>query len=274
MIQRFQILCGLTFVSLLFSWVEVSAQAIIGARGVALGNSTTSLHNNVWGLFSNPATITSNTYTVGFYGLRNYGLPELTDISTIINMHIAGIHSAFGFYKYGDDLYSETNFNAGFKYRYKGVHAGISAQYRHLKFGSNYGSGGAFNLTIGLLTQLNKSIWLGAKIRNINRSAYNFEVKQEALPQDISIGLMYNLEETAVFLFDIIKDVRFPISCQSGVEVEIIDNFVGRVGVITKPVTYTFGFGYVMHHWQINLAIQQHEVLGTSPGLDIILNIQ
>ncbi len=273
MIQRFEILFVVSLVCALLLFSDASAQSTIGAKGAALGNATTALYEDSWGLFSNPSTISSNGLIVGFYGLQYYGFPEITDISSIISIPLLGGHSAIGFYRYGDDLYAETNINTGFKYEFQGIHAGASLQYRHVSFGGNYGSGGAINISLGLLAEINESLWFGAKIRNINRAQYSFEFNDEELPQDISIGLMYNLEQKATFVFDVIKDVRFPVAYRGGLEVEIIDNFIGRIGATYEPITYTFGFGYKMKGWQFNVAIQQHEILGISPGADIILDL-
>lgn len=273
MIQRFELLWVLSFLSVLLSISDALGQVIIGAKSAALGNATTALYEDTWGLFSNPATISSDEYKVGFYGLRNYGFPELTDVSSIINVPITVGDAALGFYRFGDDLYSETNFNAGYKYEFNGIHAGVSLQYRHLSLGGDYGSGGALNLSLGILSQLSRSVWLGAKLRNINRAKYNFEFYDEELPQDMSIGLMYKLEEKAILLFDVLKDARFPTTYRGGVEVEILDKIIGRFGATYEPITYTFGFGYSVEDWQVNLSIQQHEILGVSPGADIIFKL-
>ena len=81
------------------------------------------------------------------------------------------------------------------------------------------------------------------------------------------------MEDNATFYFDILKDVRFPVSYRGGLEAEIIKDVIGRVGATYEPVTYTFGLGYSIKTWQVNLTVQQHEVLGTSPGADIILKL-
>ena len=273
MIQRFNILWLFSFIWFLLSIEEVQSQAIIGAKSAAIGNATTALYEDQWGLFSNPASISSEKISVGFFGLRYFGFPEITDVSSVINFPLLNGSSSIGFYSFGDDLYSETNINVGYKYSWKGVNAGLSIQYRHLSLGGDYGSGGALSLSIGILSKINKSIFIGAKIRNVNRGVYNFEFNDEELPQDISIGLSYKLEDKSTFYFDVLKDLRFPVSYRGGVEVEIIDDIVGRLGATFEPTTYTFGLGYRLKKWQINIAVQQHEVLGTSPGFDILVNL-
>ena len=57
MIQRYKILWAVCFISLATVNEIARAQAIIGAKNAALGNATTSMYENEWGLFSNPASI-------------------------------------------------------------------------------------------------------------------------------------------------------------------------------------------------------------------------
>lgn len=273
MIQRYLIQWVFSFLIVLGLQIPLAAQVNIGARNAALGMATTALYENNWGLFSNPASLHADALELGFFGFQNYGFPELTDISANLVAPVPGGASAIGFYRFGDDLYSETNINLAYKYSFNGVHAGASVEYRHLSLSEAYGSGGAVSFTVGLITEITGALNFGAKIRNFNRGSYAFEYNDEELPQDVSIGAFYQLEESALLIFDVIKDVRFPTNYRGGIEIEIVDSLVGRVGATYDPVIYTFGIGYSKIRWQINIAVQQHEVLGTSPGADIILKL-
>ncbi len=272
MIQRILFTWGL-IVFLFLCSREIQAQATIGARNAALGNATSALYDNNWGLFSNPATIHAKELQVGFYGLRNYGIHELTDISSLVTVPVSFGTTSLGLFRFGDDLYSETNLNVGFKASWDFIHAGIAVQYRHISFGQDYGSGGALSLNLGLLNQISDKIWLGAKVRNLTRASFDFEDSNEALPQDISIGVGYQLEDEALFLFDVYKDVRFPVNYRMGIEISVIENVIGRVGATYDPVIYTFGLGYEVENWLINLVVQQHQILGASPGAEILLKL-
>lgn len=252
---------------------SVNAQVAIGARGVALGNATTAMNDYEWALFSNPASLSTDQKKVGFYGLRYYGLAELTDIASVISIPSLFGVGAIGMHRYGGDLYSETRIRAAYKNAWEMIHLGIVLNYNHINFGGNYGSGGAVTLDVGLAAKVTDNLWFGAKTVNVNRGSYHFEAYDEVLYQDLSIGLSYQLAEKALFSLDMVKDVRFPVSWRGGIEMEVIDKLAGRVGVTTEPVSYSFGFGYDLDFWSINLAVQQHESLGTSPGLDIILKL-
>ncbi len=273
MIQRFKILWTISFAGFILLSQHVVGQVIIGAKGASLGNANTALNEDKWAVFSNPASIPQDDFSIGFYSLRYYGFPEITDVSSVVNFEFLKGYSALGFYRFGDNLYSETNINLGYKYSWMGVNTGISVQYRHLSFGKDYGAGSALSISIGFIAKIQSNINFGVKIRNVNRGTFNFQVQDEELPQDISVGMTYKLEEKALFVFDVFKDVRFPVSYRGGVDVEIVERIYGRIGATYDPLTFTFGMGYALERWQFNLVVQQHEILGISPGLDIIINL-
>lgn len=249
------------------------AQPVMGSRGIALGSATTAIYDYEWGLFSNPATIDTETATIGFYGFRYYGFPEITDIAALTSVPLEFGVASFGLSRFGDDLFSETQVKTSLKVDVQGVSIAASISYNHISQGGNYGSGGAFGIDLGVFSNLSEKFSLGAKIQNANRPSYNFDSYDEELPQNLSVGVSYQLEKSAILVFDVLKDVRFPVSFRGGVEIEVIDKLVGRIGITTEPVTYSFGIGYCITKFDVNFGVQRHEILGISPGLDLIVRI-
>jgi hypothetical protein len=256
---------------LIFSglWWSAEAQITMGARGLGLGHATTGLHNDSWAIFSNPAMMNAET-SLGFYGLRNYGFANITDVAATGSVQTPFGIAGIGFQRYGDDLFNETKVRFGYKNEWEMLHFGLVLNYNHLAIAQPYGSGGALGMNVGVAAQLLPTLWIGAKSTNINRPQYEFKTGAEDLPRDLSVGFSYLLEERALFVMDVVKDVRFPVSYHGGVEVTVIEDLVGRVGVTTEPLTYSFGFGYGRELWQVNVAVQHHELLGFSPGLDLL----
>lgn len=273
MIRMKMLRWGFSFWVLMMAAQPVFSQQSIGARSISMGMVSGALTNNEWALFGNPATLSANNLQVGFYGLRYYGFPEITDISTNATIPIKFGAAAVGFSRFGDDLFSETNIRAGFNYQNQRVNIGIAVHYNHLAFGGEYGSGGAIGINAGVFFQVTDDFYLGSKVRNLNKPSYDFDVDEEDLANGLSVGFSYRMEERAQLYLDVVKDVRFPVSYRGGVEIEIVESIFGRVGVTTEPVTYSFGFGYQHNKFDINLAVQQHEILGMSPGLDIIMKL-
>ena len=260
----------ITFVLIFVSTPDiVFAQLIMGADGLAMGQATTALQDNNWAIFSNPATINSNKKSVSFFSLRNYGFTELTDIAATGSIPTSIGTAAFGFHRYGGDLFNETRIRFGYANSWNNLKFGAVLNYNHISQASPYGSGGALGMDVGITTMLTQGLWLGAKATNLNQPSYDFAANEESLSRELAIGLSYNLDENALFLFDIVKDVRFPVAYRGGIEVKVVENLKGRVGVTTEPNTYSFGVGYEATLWEANLVFQRHETLGFSPGIGL-----
>ncbi|MEQ9265248.1 MAG: hypothetical protein RLN81_08515 [Balneolaceae bacterium] len=248
----------------------IFAQVSFGARGLALGGATVALPDYNWSVLSNPALLNSKTPTLGFYGLRNYGFVEITDVSVFGSIPTQLGVGSFAIHKYGDHLFSETRATAGYKNDWENLHFGVVLNYNHISFGGVYGSGGAFGMDIGISTRITQQLWLGAKASNVNSPKYNFANSSEYLKRDLTIGLSYLMNKNVLFALDMFKDIRYPVSFKSGLEGTLVRDFKGRVGVTTEPLTYSFGFGYEKRNWAVNMAVQQHSLLGLSPGFDLL----
>lgn len=245
----------------------VAAQVNMGANSIGLGQATTALKDNNWSMFSNPALLRNDKVTIGFYSLRNYGFSDLTDVAATVSYPTKLGVAAMGLHRYGDNLYNETRIRLGYANNWKNLYAGVVLNYNSITFGGPYGSGNALGVDVGLAAQLIDNLWLGARGTNINRPQY--KGISEDLPRELAIGLSYQLAEIALFTFDVVKDVRFEKSLRGGVEIKIIEDLKGRLGISTEPNTYSFGLGYEMSMFEVNLAVQRHYLLGLSPGLDL-----
>ena len=250
---------------------SASGQFKMGARGLAMGNATTAVPEYNWALFSNPAMISDERSGFGFYGLRNYGFSELTDMSAHGSIPTGFGVAALGFHRYGDNLFNETRVRIGYKNQWRSLHFGIVGNYNNISFGADYGSGNAVGIDVGIAAEITSDLWFGASSVNINRPEY--EGIEEELPRELALGLSYQLNELALFSFDVVKDVRYPVSYRGGMDINILENLQGRVGITSYPLTYSLGIGYGRHRWDINIAVQKHELLGFSPGLDFMIFI-
>lgn len=236
---------------------------------MGMGQAATALPDYDWSVFVNPALLNSHKTAIGFYGIRNYGFVELTDIAAFSSIPTKFGVAAVGFHRYGDNLFTKTTIRAGYKNSWNNLHFGVSANYNQINFGGDYGKGGAIALDAGLAAEIVKGLWLGARSMNISMSKY--DGIDEDLPKEIAIGFSYQLNELAVFAFDVVKDVAFDAAFRGGIEVNIIENLKGRVGVTDKPSTYSAGFGYSKDKWEVNILVQKHTHLDFSPGMDMMI---
>lgn len=267
--RNFSILLATILMWGLVNIPPVQAQGVIGARELAIGQATTALQGTDWAMFSNPALMPSDRKTVSFFGVRYYGLSELTDMAaTATYPTVLGVLGV-GAHRYGFSKYNESRIRLGYKNSFLGFHFGAILNYSHVSFGGGYASAGAVGVNLGLAAPIVPGLWIGAKATNINQPTYG-SLNEEELPRDLSIGLSYQLSDVAMFSMEVYKDVKFPISYRGGVEVKIIGDLMGRAGITTKPQTFAAGFGYSGSFWSANVAVQRHEnrVLGYSPAVD------
>ncbi|MFW6157516.1 MAG: hypothetical protein ACOC4S_01605 [Balneolaceae bacterium] len=250
---------------------EAKGQAVLGARAVALGQTSVALAASEWALFANPSILEAGRSSAAFYGFRYYGFAEITDMAAVVN-HATGIGMfAAGVHRYGFDLFNESRYRLGYKYHTGDFHYGAALTYHHVVQGGGYGSVGAVGVDLGLAVAIGEQLWFGARTTNVNRPRYgNVE---EDLPRDLAIGMSYDAGEKVIIISELVKDVRFPVSYRGGIEVTIMNGLTGRAGITTEPVTFSMGFGYRRPGWGVNIAAQRHELLGMSPGFDLNLTL-
>lgn len=248
---------------------HLKAQAIIGAREVAMGESTTALQETSWSMFANPAMMAAEKPAASFFGVRYFGFAEITDMAVTVTYPTSiGVFGA-GAHRYGFELFNENRLRLGFKNSLKGFHYGIILNYSHVNQQINNGSAGALGLDVGVAAPVLPNLWIGAKASNINQPVYG-SLNNEKLPRDLSIGFSYRLSDLALLSSDVYKDVQFPLSYRGGLEVDIIEGLSGRAGMSTSPQKFMAGIGYRGVFWMANIAVQRHEnrLLGYSPAVD------
>lgn len=274
--KKYQKLFRILFLPALCAFqIPAFAQVTLGARELSLGQATTALPESDWSIFANPAMIARDSRSVSFFGVRYYGLDEITDMAAALTYSTDIGSVGFGAHRFGDDLYNESRVRISYKNAYQGFHFGMVANYNHIAFGGDYGSTGALGVDIGIAAAVVDGLWVGAKATNINQPDYgSYSNQREEPARDLSIGLSYQLSDIALFNSDVVKDVRFPISYRAGVEIYILNQLMGRAGITTKPLTFAGGFGFRTKVLGVNAGIQQHEnpVLGLSPGFDLRLS--
>ncbi|MCH8556694.1 MAG: hypothetical protein LAT84_02675 [Balneolia bacterium] len=248
---------------------HAEAQLTLGARGASMGQAVTALQTDSWSVFSNPAMLPSSGNAASFYGIRNYGFSELTDVALSGHYAHAFGTSGIGLHTYGDDLFRESRFRAAHMYEYSGIRVGLITNYTHVSI-ENYGSAGTLTLDAGIAYSIIEGLWVGARATNMNRGQIG-EAREE-LPRELAVGVAYTLSDRATVSSDVVKDARFPMAYRGGLEVRIFEELYLRGGITTEPLTYSVGMGYNHSSFGVNIVAQQHYVLGWSPGLDFSVN--
>lgn len=244
-----------------------SQNTVMGAKSIAMGQTGVALPEGSWAVFSNTALIPENRNRISFYGFRYLGIAEITDMAAAVNYQAGFGTLGAGIHRYGFNLFNENRFLLAYKNSLDRFHYGGSVSYTHVFQGGNYGSAGAIGFDLGLAAEITDGLWFGARATNINQPSYG--ETDEELPRELAAGLSYAVSSFALVTAEMVKDVMFPLSFRSGLQFEMFTGFFLRGGITTRPSTYSAGFGYGANHWEINIALQQHNPLGLSPALDL-----
>jgi hypothetical protein len=241
----------------------------MGAKSIAMGQTGVSVPGNSWAVFANPAMIETEEHHLSFYGFRYLGIAEITDMAASINIQSRPGTFGIGLHRYGFNLFSENRFLLAYKNSLGDFHYGVTINYTHVIQGESYGSAGAMGVDAGLAALIADKLWFGARATNLNQPAYGDT--DEELPRELAVGLSYQLFSDALYTVELVKDVKFPVSVRSGIDVEVISSLFARAGFTTEPTTFGGGFGYATSQWTINFGLQQHIPLGLSPALDFTI---
>jgi len=247
----------------------------MGARSVAMGQAHTALSADAWALFHNPASMDTEKTILGFFAIRYYGLKELEDQAAVLSMPLQpfrrwnrlDISLAAGFHTYGFDLYRETRAISGAALRFERLRIGFSANYVHIRI-DGYGSRGSPVFDAGMVADLGNSFQVGYRISHI-LSTDSGEVETDLHPSEMAGGVSWNGMKRLVLAADVVKDSLHPLSLRAGVEAELPGGLFLRGGWTSRPFTWSAGTGLQLNRIHGNLAVQKHDVLGLSPGIDV-----
>jgi hypothetical protein len=265
----------LTFVLAFGFPTLVFPQTVEGsARTIGMGGAGTALVEDVYGNLNPASRGGLGQTTVSFGGSQGFGLAELRTGEAA-----AGIRTAFGniglnAQAFGFDAYREMRFSLGYG---KGVtlgstrnfNIGAMVNYQQVSI-PDYGSSAAVGLSVGVQLRMTDHVSLGMQASNVNRPKY---AENEDLARAMRVGISYMAAENMLFVLDVVKDVRFPVSVHSGFEFRPVSALAIRGGIATAPVRYSAGVGFKLGKIGADVAAQRHQTLGWTPALSLSVSL-
>lgn len=241
-----------------------------GARAAALGGASTALLEDVWG-FSNPAVWgTHEGRALSFYATESFGLSELrlAAVQAVEPLPFATL--AAGVRTFGFEDFRELHINVGAARGFslgtaRTFHLGINVRYYSVSI-TNYGNANTVGISLGWLTQVAPNVHVGFHALNLNQPDWQ---DGDALERAISFGMSYTPTDQALLALDVLKDVRFPLAVRGGIEFAPVRSVYLRTGVTTEPTRYTAGVGVHLGRIVADVAAENHQDLGWSPGVSL-----
>ncbi len=271
------VLAGYLF--LIIMAASVRAQWTMGARSVAMAQAHSALPSDTWAVFHNPAALNPNEFALGFFAIRYYGLRELEDHAVTLSMPLqrfvkmekfAAVMAA-GVHTYGFDIYRRTQTRIGLAVQFNRFRVGFTANYAHLQI-KGYGSRGSPLFDTGIIAKITDSFRVGYRMSNLFNTG-NGGSEADIYPAEMSGGFSWAGIPGLLITADLVKDLLYPVSLRSGVEAQLPGGLFLRGGWTAHPFTWSAGAGIHIARFRGNLAVQRHEVLGMSPGIDFHLNL-
>ena len=248
-----------------FSAVPAGAffeNTVVSPRARAMGEASVAVHDGAFAPFLNPGNLGEiNGGEVAVSYVRPFRL-DFTDffyLGTGIplsdkwgNVGLAMSHFkvgyrdtsllketqvtlAHGFKLYGD-YHSRIDF--GYALNMYSVELGKSVT------GLDPGSDTAFGIDLGFMMTLHKRTRLGFQVKNLNNP--NIGIDEEELHRRLIAGVSYEPYAGVITTFEFDNELGEEVQYHGGIEMNIVDSFALRAGVLTNPNKLTAGFGYTL----------------------------
>lgn len=240
-------------------------------RSVALGNATTAYTYDS-GFSSNSANQDSYfKHTLSLQSTQKFGLSELRGASLSYSQRAKPVNIGFLVESFGYSAFRRNNVGLNVA---KGFKLGTSRKFNvglGIKMfqvqADGYDSKTAIGISGGWSTALTEKTQIAFNAQNFSRPRF---ATDEEVERSLALGIQYKPTQLpTVFLVDVIKDVRFPLSLRTGVEIRPIDALALRAGATTAPSTYSIGAGFQAGKLNADFAAQRHESLGWSPNINL-----
>ncbi|MDQ3194311.1 MAG: hypothetical protein M3P82_04840, partial [Bacteroidota bacterium] len=244
----------------------------IGARAIGLNGAFTSLSDNSLAVFYNPSGLGQMKYreVSAFYSPSTFGVTQITTAALTYAEPLKIGTLGLGLKTFGFDLYKETNviLSYGNNFRDK-IFYGVSLNYYNLRI-HNYNSASSFGVDAGAIACITDLFKWGFFAKNVSGSKIG--VSDQKLAQVYRTGVTIMPREDITLVFDIEKDVKYPLSFRSGLEFNVNDHIDLRAGVGTQPSSFSGGISINYDLFKLDYAISGVQNLGVTNYGSITIN--
>ncbi len=237
-----------------------------GTIGV-VGTNFHSLHNNQAALAYLPNTTAGIDYNQGFFADKNLST-KTAGFATPTGWGTIGVNIKY----FGYQLYNEQKIGLAYgKALGKKLAIGVQLDYFRTYIGNDYGSAQAVSFEVGVYSKLTDNLELGAHIFNPIGAQMGTEYP-ENIPVAFKLGLLYHVDEHLRLAAEVEKILEEKTNLKFGLEYEIGEFFITRIGVATQPRLFTFGFGIRYKKLIFDIGTGYHQTLGFTPAVSLLFN--
>lgn len=249
------------------------AQFQPGSRQAAIGFAYTSIADDQWSIFYNPAGISkiTNISAGVFYSPSPFGLKELASGSAVIANKFSFGGIGFSASTYGFELFRENKISLAYaKSFFTDVSLGVKLTYNSISI-QNYGSDYSIGIDLGVLSRISENFQIGFAAININRPTYG--LNKEKLSQTFMGGISYQPIQNVILAAELEKEVRCPFNFKFGLEFTPIKYLALRFGYNTEPNNYSAGIGIFYNYFKFNYSFISNNYLGFTHSFGLDFNL-
>ena len=237
-----------------------------GGRSAAMGR-TSACSRGLWAIQNNPAGLSQlKDIAFGAY-YENRWFTKATGFKSAafaMSFDKAGTIGV-SFNQFGYELYNENKLGIAYAKGFgQYIQIGIQLDYLFLKSNDDYGRQDAITFELGLQSHITDKLTLGTYL--FNPVSFKMHTFNDAkIPTVFRFGIDYQFTKNFSAQCEIEKDTSHKgVSLRAGLEYEVIKDLFIRAGAQSNPGVFTFGIGYEIKFFQINIAAQLHSKLGAS----------
>jgi len=237
----------------------------IGGRAAGMGFTSVSIADP-WSVFNNQAGMTS-VYKISseIYFENRFLLKELELKAIAVEIPVKSGTFGLSFQEFGFNLYNEMKIGLAFGKKFgKAFSAGIQLDYLRIHLADDLGTKHLFTFEIGLQYHINHTLCFGVHFYNpITVKVLSYE--DERIPSVINLGFSWKFSEGFITTIEVEKDIQRKPMFKTGLEYHFVKPVYVRIGLLTNPTMFTFGFGVEFGQVRFDFSSSYHLVLGYSP---------
>ncbi len=257
--------------------LKVSAYDIsnpIGGRSAAMGY-TSACSRGLWAIQNNPAGLSQlNGIAFGAYYENRWFTKATGFKSAAFAMSFDKVGSiGASFIQFGYELYNENKIGIAYAKAFgQYIQIGVQLDYLFLKSNDDYGRQDAVTFEIGLQSHVTDKLTLGTYLFNpVSIKMHTFN--DAKIPTVFRFAIDYQFTKNFSAQCEVEKNTSHKgVSLRAGLEYEVVSNLYIRAGAQCNPGILTFGIGYQIKFFQINIAAQMHNQLGASLQAGTVFN--
>lgn len=250
-----------------FSVLSQDGKFNFGARSAGIGGASLTLGDE-YSLFNNVGGLGYVENHTAFAGFQNrFGVSALQTIGAgaIYTTDIG--NAGIGFYKFGDDLFSQQRLHLAIGNKIQMVSLGLGVDLLQYNV-SSVGSRQVIALQFGGIAEISSKFLFGAHIFNLNQAKLSKETN-ERVPTVMKGGFSYRPSKELMINLEVEKDLDFDEVIKAGIEYQLIENVFLRTGISTEPFASSFGIGFRPKNFQFDYAYSNDSNLGSIHDLSI-----